>query len=128
MPRELTSHVGAKDVPFMPAPRKLIRPSPDVISPPPSKSMPPPPPPKSMPPPSPLKSLLPPPPPPKLSSTPKVHETNSKLHNSKPEPIPDTLIKLMEYGDDDDDDSRKPLRNLLKAFQVHRNLSGLSKI
>ncbi|XP_022880623.1 protein RIK-like [Olea europaea var. sylvestris] len=119
MPRELTSHVGAKDVPIMPAPRKLIRPSPDVISPPPSKSMPPPPPPKSMPPPPPLKSLLPPPLPPKLSSTPKVHETNSKLHNSKPEPSPDTLIKLMEYGDDDDDDLEenieKPFKSLSSA-------------
>ncbi|KAL2528615.1 Protein RIK [Forsythia ovata] len=74
MPRELTSHVGARDVPIT-----------DVIPPPPPKSMP------------------PPPPPPKFNSTPKVHENNSMLHKSKPEPIPDTLIKLMEYGDDDDE-------------------------
>ncbi|XP_022879466.1 protein RIK-like isoform X2 [Olea europaea var. sylvestris] len=93
MPRELTSHVGARDVPTMAAPRKLICSSPDVIPPPPPRRMPPPPP----------KSMPPPPPPPKFNSTPEVRENNSMLHKSKPEAIPDTLIKLMEYGDDDDD-------------------------
>lgn len=111
MPRELTSHVGAKDLSFMPAPRKLIRLSPDVI---------PPTPPKNVPPPPPLKSMPPPPPPPKFNSTPKTHETNSNLHNSKPEPIPETLIKLMEYGDDDDEDDleetiKEPSKSLSSA-------------
>ncbi|CAI9755231.1 unnamed protein product [Fraxinus pennsylvanica] len=116
MPRELTSHVGAKDLSSMPAPRKLIRPSPAVIPPTPPKNVPPPPPPKRMPPP-PLKSMPPPLPPPKFNSTPKIHETNSNLHNSKSEPIPDTLIKLMEYGDDDDDEETigEPSKSLSSA-------------
>ncbi|XP_073060400.1 protein RIK-like isoform X4 [Primulina eburnea] len=76
MPRELTSHVGARDVSTVIAPNKSV-----------------------------LQSFggMPPPPPPKFNSLPKLHENNT-MHKSKPEIIPDTLINIMEYGDDDDDE------------------------
>ncbi|XP_073292642.1 protein RIK-like isoform X2 [Primulina huaijiensis] len=76
MPRELTSHVGARDVSTVIAPKKSV-----------------------------LQSFggMPPPPPRKINSLPKLNE-NSTMHKSKPDIIPDTLINIMEYGDDDDDD------------------------
>ncbi|XP_042024243.1 protein RIK-like isoform X1 [Salvia splendens] len=80
MPRELTSHVGVRDI-------SAVRDSKNSSS----FQMPPPPP----------KSLLPPPPPPKFDSTPQLHVNSHETH----ETVPDTLIKLMEYGDDDDDDN-----------------------
>ncbi|XP_057769698.1 protein RIK isoform X2 [Salvia miltiorrhiza] len=87
MPRELTSHVGVRDISVVQDAKKFVKPS--------SSQMPPPPP----------KRSLPPPPPPKFDSTPKVHVNNNGTHRSKPYIVPDTLIKLMEYGDDDDDDN-----------------------
>ncbi|XP_019244569.1 PREDICTED: protein RIK [Nicotiana attenuata] len=46
----------------------------------------------------------PPPPPPKFhSSTEKVH-ANNVAHKTPCKIVPDTLVQLMEYGDDDDDD------------------------
>ncbi|KAK7273326.1 hypothetical protein RIF29_14375 [Crotalaria pallida] len=69
----------------MPAPKKLIRPS-SGIPPPPSKVMP------------------PPPPPPKFTAPPEVKVQDKKiLLRTKSDAVPDTLVKLMEYGEDDDD-------------------------
>lgn len=86
-----------------------------------SRVMPPPPPPPKM-----MKPMAPPPPPktnhltPKVqgvtnvphklssenvSSTPKVHGITNMPHKPSSEDLPDTLVKLMEYGDDDDDDT-----------------------
>ncbi|XP_073057826.1 protein RIK isoform X1 [Primulina eburnea] len=76
MPRELTSHVGARDVSTVIAPKKSVQPSFGVMP--------------------------PPPPPPKFNSSPKLHE-NSTMHKSKSEIVPDTLINIMEYGDEDED-------------------------
>ncbi|KZV13854.1 protein RIK-like [Dorcoceras hygrometricum] len=78
MPRELTSHVGARGVSTVIAPKKSVQPS--------FGGMPP----------------LPPPPP-KFNLSPKLHE-NGTMHKPKSEVVPDTLIKIMEYGDEDDDD------------------------
>ncbi|XAR51664.1 hypothetical protein NMG60_11006354 [Bertholletia excelsa] len=94
---ETASDLEARNFSTLPPPRKLIQPSVNGMHPPPPKAMPPPPPPP--------KAMPPPPPPPKFnSSTPasKVHE-NSVQHKSKLETVPDTLIKLMEYGEEDDD-------------------------
>ncbi|XP_009129284.1 protein RIK isoform X3 [Brassica rapa] len=76
------------------------------------RSMMPPPPPKTIQPPpsrdvSPPSSrtMLPPPPrftPSKQPPAPRLQEDQITI--KKPNPVPDTLIKLMEYGDDDDDD------------------------
>lgn len=98
MPRELTSNVGAKDVSVVQDPKKFVKPS--------SNGMPPPPP----------RSITPLSPPPKFNSTPKVQRDNNGMEKSKHEVVPDTLIKLMEYGDDDDDDDleetgKEPLKN-----------------
>ncbi|KAK4383557.1 protein RIK [Sesamum angolense] len=105
MPRELTSHVGARDNLVDQDPNKFVEPSPN--------GMPPPPP----------KRISPPSPPPKFSSTPKVHGDNNGMHGSKSEAVPDTLIKLLEYGDDDDDDNLEetatvPLENHSSAHAV----------
>lgn len=77
MPRELTSHVGARDVSSVMAPKKSVQQS--------------------------FGGMPPPPPPPKFNSLPKLHENNT-MHESNLEIIPDTLINIMEYGDDDDED------------------------
>ncbi|KAL6553054.1 hypothetical protein OROGR_006896 [Orobanche gracilis] len=85
MPCELTSHVGAREISVVQDRKSSVKPS--------SIEMPPPPP----------RSLPPPSRPPKFSSTPELHCENNGIHRSKSEAVPDTLIKLMEYGDDDDD-------------------------
>lgn len=77
MPRELTSHVGARDVSTVIAPKKSVQPS--------------------------FGGMPPPPPPPKFNSLPKLHENNT-MHKSKSEIVPDTLMNIMEYGDGDEDD------------------------
>ncbi|KAF5725405.1 protein RIK isoform X2 [Tripterygium wilfordii] len=84
-----SSDLGVRNVSNMPEPKKLVPLS--------SNGMPPPPrPPRTMP---------PPPPPPKFSSTPveKFHDKDIVLNKTKPDAVPDTLVKLMEYGDEDDD-------------------------
>ncbi|GER49330.1 hypothetical protein STAS_26564 [Striga asiatica] len=88
MPRELTSHVGARprDISAVEDRKTFVKPSP--------REMPPPPP----------KSLSPTSRPPKFNLAPKVHGDQNGTHASKSEVVPDTLTKLMEYGDDDDDD------------------------
>ncbi|KAL3624050.1 hypothetical protein CASFOL_032866 [Castilleja foliolosa] len=75
MPRELTSNVGARDISSLQDRKSFVKPL--------SNEM--------------------PPPPPKFDSTPKLHGDNTATHVSKSEVVPDTLIKLMEYGDDDDE-------------------------
>lgn len=90
-PGEPTPDLGVRNISTMQAPKKLVQQSVNGMVPPPSWSMPPPPP--------------PPPPPPKFNSPvlpSKVHE-KSFLNKSKPESVPDTLIKLMEYGEEDDE-------------------------
>lgn len=88
-PGEPTPDLGVRNISTMQAPKKLVQQSLNGMVLPPSRSMPPP---------------LPPPPPkfnsPVLPS--KVHE-KSVLNKSKPESVPDTLIKLMEYGEEDDE-------------------------
>ncbi|XP_070052191.1 protein RIK isoform X2 [Nicotiana tomentosiformis] len=70
------------------APKKLVQPLSSPMAPPPPRTMPSP----------------PPPPPPKFhSSTEKVH-ANNVAHRTPCKIVPDTLVQLMEYGDDDDDD------------------------
>ncbi len=74
----------------MPAPRKLVQPA--------SNGMPPPPPRGTMGP--------PPPPPPKFNSSITVPDADDKrnvLNKPKSETVPDTLSKLMEYGEEDDE-------------------------
>lgn len=82
----------------MPAPKKLIQPSSNGFPAPPPRTMPPPPPPK--------RAMPPPPPPPKFydSTEVKVQDKSNSLRKTKSDAVPDTLVKLMEYGDDDDDD------------------------
>lgn len=71
----------------MPAPKKLVQPS--------SNGMP-----------VPLPRTMPPPPPPKFSdpSEVKVQNRTKNLLKAKSDAVPDTLVKLMEYGEEDDDD------------------------
>lgn len=74
------------------------------------KSMLPPPPPRSissMPPPAAKNMPPPPPPPPRFTSSVSLSRTSdidSISKKANPTTVPDTLVKLMEYGDDDDDD------------------------
>ncbi|KAK6129136.1 hypothetical protein DH2020_037114 [Rehmannia glutinosa] len=108
MPRELTSHVGAKGISVVQDPKRLVKPS--------SNGMPPPPP----------RRLSPPSLPPKFNSTPKVHEDSNGMHRSKSEVVPDTLVKLMEYGDDDDvdDDLEETAK---QSFETHSSASATPK-
>ncbi|MCD7460197.1 hypothetical protein HAX54_043055 [Datura stramonium] len=87
MLQERMSDAGDRDKIGTPAPKKLVQPL--------SSSMPPPPPPRMMP---------PPPPPPKFqTSSQKLHD-NNVVNKAPCKIVPDTLVQLMEYGDDDDDD------------------------
>ncbi|KAI8028693.1 Protein RIK [Camellia lanceoleosa] len=84
---EPTPDLGVRNISTMQAPKKLVRQSVNGMVLPLPRSMP------------------PPPPPPKFNSPvlpSKVHE-KSVLNKSKPESVPDTLIKLMEYGEEDDE-------------------------
>ncbi|XP_054803518.1 protein RIK isoform X2 [Prosopis cineraria] len=83
---EEVEDLALRNVSTMPPPKKLFKPL--------SNGMPPPPP-----------RAMPPPPPPKFSASPDVEEpSKSKISNkTKSDAVPDTLIKLMEYGEDDDD-------------------------
>ncbi|KAK9271673.1 hypothetical protein L1049_002036 [Liquidambar formosana] len=87
-PSEAMADLGVRNISTMPAPKKLAQPSSNGILPPPPRMMP------------------PPPPPPKLTSStpiPKFHERNNMMNVAKSDSVPDTLIRLMEYGDEDDD-------------------------
>ncbi|KAK8466220.1 hypothetical protein PHAVU_008G033600 [Phaseolus vulgaris] len=76
-----------RNISTMPAPKKLVQPS--------SNGMP-----------VPLPRTMPLPPPPKFSdpSEVKVQNRTKNLLKAKSDAVPDTLVKLMEYGEEDDDD------------------------
>ncbi|GAU19852.1 hypothetical protein TSUD_170780 [Trifolium subterraneum] len=97
-PNEQYDDLAVRNISTMPAPKKLIQPSSNGFPPPPPRNMPPPPPPK--------RAMPPPPPPPKFydSTEVKVQDKSHSLLKTKSDAVPDTLVKLMEYGDDDDDD------------------------
>ncbi|XP_010317127.2 protein RIK isoform X5 [Solanum lycopersicum] len=98
MLQERISEKGDTDKIGIPTPRKLVQPL--------SSSMLPPPPPRMMP---------PPPPPPKFqSSSQKVHD-NNMVNKAPSKIVPDTLVQLMEYGDDDDDDNDEAIDGPLKS-------------
>ncbi|KAJ7974316.1 protein RIK [Quillaja saponaria] len=93
----------------MPAPRKLIKPL--------SNGMPPPPP----------RAMPPLPPPPKFPSTTpdvKMLDKRKNLNKTISDTVPDTLVKLMEYGEEDDDDtedtSDKPLGGVSPAVAAQK--------
>lgn len=117
---------GVRNISSMPPPKKLVSPESDGMPRPSPSNMPPPPPPRNMPPPPPKFSApqLPPrddsknpvtkksPPrnmPPPLSkfsapqSPPKADSRNPVMKKSSAEPVSDTLLKLVEYGEEDDD-------------------------
>ncbi|KAI3665832.1 hypothetical protein L6452_44467 [Arctium lappa] len=86
----------------MPAPVKLVQPSSNEMMPPPPRTM--------------------PPPPPKFNSpapVTKVLEGNSS-NKSETKPVPETLISLMEYGDDDDDIDEEPVTNDSKSLPASK--------
>ncbi|XP_071722842.1 protein RIK-like [Rutidosis leptorrhynchoides] len=102
---EQNTGLGDRIMKTIPAPKELV-PSPNC--------MPPPPPPKF---PSSAWGPPPPPPPPKFSSSsplppkftssnpsPKLDDKSNILNKARSDNVPDTLVKLMEYGDEDDDD------------------------
>ncbi|TKY65099.1 RIK protein [Spatholobus suberectus] len=84
-PNEQSDDLVVRNISTMPAPKKLVQPS--------SNGMPPP-----------LPRTIPPPPP-KFSdpSEVKVQDKNKNLLKAKSDAVPDTLVKLMEYGEEDDD-------------------------
>lgn len=84
-------NIGARDMPNIPA-SKLIEPSTRVLLPTPP-----------MPPPPPKFNSREMPPPPKFDRKPSTGDRNSTATESIAGSVPDTLIKLMEYGDDDDE-------------------------
>ncbi|XP_010553969.1 PREDICTED: protein RIK isoform X2 [Tarenaya hassleriana] len=92
-----------------PVPKNTVQPSANGMPPPKSMMMPPPPPPKTMPPRSstPSSRSMPPPPPPKFTQPSPLSrslEPTTVAPKEKSDPIPDTLVKLMEYGDDDEEE------------------------
>ncbi|XWS32964.1 hypothetical protein CRYUN_Cryun22dG0036300 [Craigia yunnanensis] len=86
-PSKPSGDLTVKNVSAMPAPKKLVHPSSNGMPAPPSRTLPPPPPPKF------------------TSSTPsgKSHDKNKVTSKAKLDAVPDTLVQLMAYGDEDDD-------------------------
>ncbi|KAH9740339.1 protein RIK [Citrus sinensis] len=87
---ELSANLDVRNVSNMPPPSKLVQPIDNGMPHPPPRNMPPPPPPKFT----------------LLAPTAKLHDKNNSLNKTKSDNIPvvsDTLVKLMEYGEDDDD-------------------------
>ncbi|KAH8483557.1 hypothetical protein H0E87_028094 [Populus deltoides] len=87
--KSLQADLGVRNISTMPAPKMLVHPSS-------SNGMPPPPP----------RAKPPPPPPPKFtSSTPaaRLQDKNNFWNKTMSDAVPDTLVKLMEYGEEDDD-------------------------
>ncbi|KAL1194476.1 Protein RIK [Cardamine amara subsp. amara] len=108
----MAGEVAPKNIVEEPSPRTMMPPPPPktisplpskILSPPSSRSMLPPPPlSKTVSPPS-SRSMLPPPPRFTPTTQPsRLQDDHTTL--KKPNPVPDTLIKLMEYGDDEDED------------------------
>ncbi|XP_044468065.1 protein RIK-like isoform X2 [Mangifera indica] len=83
-PSEPSAGVEVRNLSNMPAPKRLVQSSVNGMPPPPPRSMPHPPPPK-------FTSSTP---------TPKSQERGRSLNKTHFENIPDTLVKLMEYGED----------------------------
>ncbi|XP_060193368.1 protein RIK isoform X2 [Lycium barbarum] len=98
MLQERMSDAGDRDKIGIPAPKKLVQPL--------SSSMLPPPPPRMMP---------PPPPPPKFRSSSQKVQENNMVNKAPCKIVPDTLVQLMEYGDDDDDDNDEATDGPLKS-------------
>ncbi|KAM0058272.1 putative KH domain containing protein RIK/BLOM7 [Helianthus debilis subsp. tardiflorus] len=88
-PSEVTSSI--------PAPKKLVKPASNGMMPSSPRTMPPPPP------------RTPAPPPPRFESSVSVTKAVEVKSTSKPDTksVPETLISLMEYGDEDDDDDEE---------------------
>ncbi|XP_050380893.1 protein RIK isoform X2 [Argentina anserina] len=87
---ELALNLGLRNVSTMPAPKKLVQQVSNGMPPPPPRTM--------------------PPPPPKSASSAQVVkgiDKNNVPKKIESDSVPDTLIKLMEYGEDDDDDSEE---------------------
>ncbi|KAK7340631.1 hypothetical protein VNO77_21340 [Canavalia gladiata] len=98
-PKEPSDDPVVRNVSTMPAPKKLVQPS--------SNGM--------------------PPPPPKISYAPEVKEQDksNNLLKTKSDAVPDTLVKLVEYGeeeddDDDDDDLEDSLPHATQAIGVQK--------
>ncbi|XVF16750.1 hypothetical protein REPUB_Repub10bG0059100 [Reevesia pubescens] len=95
-PSKPLGDLGVKNLSTMPSPKQLVRPSTNGMPAPPPRTLPLPPP----------KTMLPPPPLPKFaSSTPsrKSHDQKKVTSKAELDPVPDTLVQLMAYGDEDDD-------------------------
>ncbi|KAG2715521.1 hypothetical protein I3843_03G084800 [Carya illinoinensis] len=89
-PAEPSANFGVRDVSTMPAPKKLVQPSFSGMPPPGPRIMPPP-----LPPPLPKFTLS--------THAIKGDDKNNILNKTKSDSVPDTLFKLMEYGEGDDD-------------------------
>ncbi|KAK3032576.1 hypothetical protein RJ639_036815, partial [Escallonia herrerae] len=107
---EPTVGMTVRSISTMPAPKKLVQPSSSGTLRPP----------RSM-----------PPPPPKFNPLPvlKVRENNNSLNESKPKNVPDTLIRLMEYGDGDEDEDEDDdvEEDTEKSLQTNSNVSVAPK-
>ncbi|WRX21793.1 hypothetical protein QQP08_014280 [Theobroma cacao] len=94
IPSKPLGDLGVKNVSTTPSPKKSVHPSSNGM-PSPRTFQPPPP-----------KTMLPPPPPPKFTSSMppgKSHDKNNIFSKAKLDTVPDTLVQLMAYGDEDDD-------------------------
>ncbi|KAK8565991.1 hypothetical protein V6N13_021061 [Hibiscus sabdariffa] len=110
--------LGVRNLSTMPAPKKLINPSTNGMPPPPPKTLPPPP--------TPPKAMMPPPPPPKFTSSKPPGKSHDKIKDdskAKLDAVPDTLMQLMSYGDEDDDSEESSDESL----NNNSNANGLRK-
>ncbi|CAK9162990.1 unnamed protein product [Ilex paraguariensis] len=112
-PCVLTSDLDVRNISTMPAPKKLVQSSSDGMPPPPPRTMPLPP-----------ARTMPPPPPKFNSSMPdlKALKDNS-MDKLNAETLPDTLVKLMEYGDEDEDleeTTEEPFKDNSDALPVQK--------
>lgn len=94
------SGLDVRNISNMPAPKKLVTSSADrMMPPPPPKNMPPPPPPTFT---------------PKMPTV-EALDNSISLKKSMSDSVPDTLIKLMEYGTDDDDTEEEISEEISKS-------------
>ncbi|KAK6913338.1 hypothetical protein RJ641_022939 [Dillenia turbinata] len=84
-PSDITTGLGVRNITTMPAPKKLVQPSSNEMPPPPPRTL--------------------PTPPPKFNAAPSsdVKKKNVTLKKAESDDVPDTLVQLLDYGDDDDD-------------------------
>ncbi|XP_065855351.1 protein RIK isoform X2 [Euphorbia lathyris] len=102
---EQASTDSLRNILTVPAPKKSVQSSLNGMPPPPPQIMPRPPSSNGMLPP---RTMLPPPPPPKFSSSHTTQKQEKNIISNKSKSVivtdvPDTLVKLMEYGEEDDD-------------------------